>query len=105
MRTLFLLGLVALAPAALATELSSEEIRSLVMRSLKAWETLDERDFTDTAHPDLVFAYPGQRTDRQRRRCAPEGSTQSLWELYPNNESRGPAGATAAPTSNFPSPT
>jgi len=33
------------------------------MTSLKSWETLSEDDFSATAHPDLVFAYPGERTD------------------------------------------
>ncbi len=42
---------------------SAEQIRSLVVTSLMSWETLDEKDFSGTAHPDLVFAYPGERTD------------------------------------------
>ncbi|MEE4661742.1 MAG: nuclear transport factor 2 family protein [Halieaceae bacterium] len=33
------------------------------MTSLKSWETLEETDFSGTAHPDLIFAYPGERTD------------------------------------------
>jgi ketosteroid isomerase-like protein len=66
MLTRLLLLLAALLPTApLSAEPLAEDVRSIVMRSLKSWETLDEKAFIETAHPDLLFAYPGQRTDRQ----------------------------------------
>jgi len=40
-----------------------EHIRDIVTLSLMSWETLDENDFSSTAHDELVFAYPGERTD------------------------------------------
>lgn len=59
------LALVAilLPQAVLASVPSADQVRAVVMRSLMSWETLEEADFTETAHPQLVFAYPGQRTD------------------------------------------
>lgn len=58
------LSLSAVLPAS-ADEASGcvEHIRDIVTLSLMSWETLDEKDFTSTAHDELVFAYPGERTD------------------------------------------
>lgn len=39
------------------------EIERLVRVSLQSWESGDEREFLDTAHPELIFAFPGTRTD------------------------------------------
>ena len=38
-------------------------IEALVRDSLLSWETGNEEQFTSTAHPDLLFAFPGERTD------------------------------------------
>jgi len=58
------LGLTIVLPASADTESDCvEHIRDIVTLSLKSWETLDENDFTSTAHEKLVFAYPGERTD------------------------------------------
>ncbi|GAB4150849.1 MAG: hypothetical protein Tsb0016_22770 [Sphingomonadales bacterium] len=57
------------APAAAAGSLvpgrgdDTTAVHAVVHRSLMSWETLDEADFVDTAHPQMIFAYPGQRTD------------------------------------------
>jgi ketosteroid isomerase-like protein len=40
-------------------------IEALVRRSLMSWQTGVEEDFRATAHPDLVFAFPGARTDAE----------------------------------------
>lgn len=59
----------ALAPDAVAGSLAPDQaneaatVHAIVHRSLMSWETLDEADFVDTAHPQMIFAYPGQRTD------------------------------------------
>ena len=45
--------------------IAGTDIESLVSRSLMSWETGDENEFASTAHPDLVFAFPGERTDVQ----------------------------------------
>lgn len=39
------------------------EIERLVRVSLQSWESGDEREFLATAHPELIFAFPGTRTD------------------------------------------
>lgn len=44
-------------------DLGKAEIASLVKDSLLAWETGNEKLFVDTAHPDLLFAFPGERTN------------------------------------------
>lgn len=41
--------------------LPREEIETLIRDQLKSWEAEDEDLFVSTAHPDLVFAYPGKR--------------------------------------------
>ena len=40
-------------------------IESLVIESLESWESGDEAAFMSTAHPELLFAFPGERTDVQ----------------------------------------
>ncbi|MCP5433128.1 MAG: nuclear transport factor 2 family protein [Alphaproteobacteria bacterium] len=40
-----------------------DEIAALVTASLESWETRDRDQFRATAHEDLVFAFPGRRTD------------------------------------------
>ena len=63
-RYLWLLRAAALLPkTGRAATPSDDEVRAVVMRSLMSWETLNEADFTETAHPQLIFAYPGKRTD------------------------------------------
>jgi ketosteroid isomerase-like protein len=42
---------------------ADERLREVVTRSLMSWETLVEEEFTGTAHPDLLFAFPRVRTD------------------------------------------
>ena len=42
---------------------TSDEIEALVVASLESWESGDESVFLSTAHPDLLFAFPGERTD------------------------------------------
>ncbi len=39
------------------------EVRALVERQARSWETGDEAEFTGTLHADIVFAYPGKRLD------------------------------------------
>ncbi|MFT5501871.1 MAG: ketosteroid isomerase-like protein [Woeseiaceae bacterium] len=58
------LGLLAILPGCSyeATD-RVEQTRDIVALSLMSWETLDENEFSSTAHDDLVFAYPGERTD------------------------------------------
>jgi ketosteroid isomerase-like protein len=51
------------ADAAASDIASRVEIEQLVRRSLLAWESGDEREFLDTAHPGILFAFPGERTD------------------------------------------
>jgi len=46
-------------------QLSKQDIRNIVTTSLKAWETGDERALISTSHDDLLFAFPGERTDAQ----------------------------------------
>lgn len=41
------------------------DIEALVVASLESWESGDEAVFLSTAHPDLLFAFPGERTDAQ----------------------------------------
>ena len=41
----------------------ADEIEALVVASLESWESGDEAVFMSTAHPDLLFAFPGERTD------------------------------------------
>lgn len=60
-----LLVAVLLLTACSLKEPDMEEVRVIVATSLKSWENLEEGDFTSTAHPDLIFAYPGERTDYQ----------------------------------------
>ena len=38
-------------------------IEALVRDSLMSWETGNEEQFTSTAHPEFLFAFPGERTD------------------------------------------
>jgi ketosteroid isomerase-like protein len=38
-------------------------VREVVTTSLMSWETLVEEEFAETAHPDLVFAFPRVRAD------------------------------------------
>lgn len=38
-------------------------IESVVRNSILSWETGDEEIFIATSHPDLLFAFPGERTD------------------------------------------
>ena len=45
------------------TNADSAEIEAIVTTSLLSWETLIEDEFASTSHPDLVFAYPRERTD------------------------------------------
>ena len=40
-----------------------DAVETLVRDSLMSWETGDEEQFTSTAHSDLLFAFPGERTD------------------------------------------
>ena len=42
---------------------SPEDVKALVTRSLKSWETGDRAAFIETADPSLTFAFPGRRTD------------------------------------------
>jgi len=44
---------------------SRREVIDLVTRSLRSWQATDRDEFLSTAHPDLVFAFPGRRTDRE----------------------------------------
>lgn len=44
-----------------AGEPDRKVVEQLVLDQLKSWETEDEELFRSTAHPDLVFAYPGKR--------------------------------------------
>lgn len=39
------------------------QIEEIVTKSLMAWETGDEQALIDTAHADLLFAFPGERTN------------------------------------------
>lgn len=58
------LGLTTVLPASTDTATDRvEQIRDIVTLSLMSWETLDEKEFSSTAHDKLVFAYPGERTD------------------------------------------
>lgn len=42
---------------------ADQRVRELVTTSLMSWETLVEEEFTGTAHPELLFAFPRVRTD------------------------------------------
>ena len=42
---------------------TASDVESLVVASLESWESGDEAVFMSTAHPDLLFAFPGERTD------------------------------------------
>ena len=42
---------------------TDSDIEALVIASLESWESGDEAVFMSTAHPDLLFAFPGERTD------------------------------------------
>lgn len=42
---------------------SADDIRKIVSTSLMSWETGDELDLTSTSHDELLFAFPGERTD------------------------------------------
>jgi len=44
-------------------ETNRAEIERLVRVSLQSWESGDERGFLATAHPEMIFAFPGTRTD------------------------------------------
>lgn len=57
-------GLMAMMLAQAGSEPSADQrVRELVRTSLMSWETLVEEDFTSTAHPDLLFAFPRVRAD------------------------------------------
>ena len=43
------------------TSPTTVEVRALVERQARAWETGDEAEFTGTLHAEVVFAYPGKR--------------------------------------------
>jgi ketosteroid isomerase-like protein len=49
--------------AAEASTPTRGEIEKMLRLSLESWETGNESDFVATAHPDLMFAFPGTRTD------------------------------------------
>ena len=52
-----------LSTPALAEESGAAAIEALVRQSLMSWQTGNEAEFSETAHPDLLFAFPGARTD------------------------------------------
>jgi ketosteroid isomerase-like protein len=56
------LGAFAMTGASASTP-SRAEVEKLLRVSLESWETGKEEDFVSTAHPDLMFAFPGTRTD------------------------------------------
>jgi ketosteroid isomerase-like protein len=64
-RCLAMVLFLALSPQVSLAGGSDAEIEALVRRSLMSWETGVEEDFTATAHPELVFAFPGARTDAE----------------------------------------
>jgi ketosteroid isomerase-like protein len=39
-------------------------VQALIERQAAAWETGNETEFLATLHPDVVFAYPGKRLNR-----------------------------------------
>lgn len=41
---------------------ADRDIETLVRESLESWQTGDEAVFVATAHPDMLFAFPGERT-------------------------------------------
>ena len=48
---------------ALPAEASDAQVEALVRQSLLSWQSGNLQEFTETAHQDLVFAFPGRRTD------------------------------------------
>lgn len=58
------IALVALSPSLLSSEtLPRSVVESLIRKQLGSWESEDEAAFLATSHPDIVFAYPGDRLD------------------------------------------
>jgi len=55
------LGFIVHPTVASEDEPSREIVEELIRDQLKSWETEEESLFRSTAHPDLVFAYPGKR--------------------------------------------
>ena len=63
MHRLFFCALCAVICLNAACSRAESDIESLVIASLESWESGDEATFMSTAHRDLLFAFPGERTD------------------------------------------